>query len=314
MHAPTRIGALRRSLQTLCFAALTIGVARAQVSIAVTVETFRGDDSTLGAIDVAPGTQWTPYTSQVVSHDVFSGSGTSAAAEVISDPFGIPRLVVRCHAWENVAHTGLDGIVKLDVTLTAAVPTLVDLQAEFVSVGGTAVRTGRLHHPAYGAVGMGGGKLRDVYVDAAGTTFEFDVELHVDGTAPMFSLATLTGHFAALPAGAELYGLPCGSANLTYTTRVGTAPVVIGFDPAAQFSVLLIGTQVANIPLNQLVPFPWSCSLRVDDILVSIPVALGPPIGLFAFPFTPPAGTHTMQLLTSTGATVHTSNGLLFDG
>ncbi|MCA8943771.1 MAG: hypothetical protein KDB80_14505 [Planctomycetes bacterium] len=132
---------------------------------------------------------------------------------------------------------------------------------------------------------------------SSGTNFSDTAQFLVDMTPNVFGSS---------------YGIPCGGATLTFASSLTTPPTVTAKDPAANFGILLIGTQQLDVPLSSIVAAPWPCSLRTDASITSIPLAIGPPTGELGFPFLSPPGTFTMQLLTATGVGVNTSNGLEF--
>lgn len=109
--------------------------------------------------------------------------------------------------------------------------------------------------------------------------------------------------------GAASYGASCG-ASLSIVPQAALVAAetfeIVDSTFAAPFGTLLVGTQ----QLALVIP-PWPCPVRTDPI-ASIPLVFSGGRTTFTVPRLPPPGALTLQVLSYSGSTLHTSNGLQF--
>ncbi|MCA8942053.1 MAG: hypothetical protein KDB80_05780 [Planctomycetes bacterium] len=297
----------RAPLVSIVAAGFLCTAAIAQVTMTATANAFEATGNSIPAgTDVTSGTVVSGGPSLVQ----FQSARTSAAltAQLRSNIF-VPSPMGGHPAYWTTS--------EVDLALTSAVPIPVDVVVAFDLSGAL--------------LGAGGSVLASVAgegtADAANPTLAFSTTLDATGIVIDLDMSSFAG---AVPSGqfsfvsyelianvtvtptnfATSYGDTCG-VTLEATASLDAPQHTITIaDPTASYGILVIGTQQAVIPLSIFIA-SWTCTLRTD-ILVSIPVPVGPPSGSFSFPFGPPPGTFTMQALTVASTNVNTSNGLEF--
>ncbi|MCA8942844.1 MAG: hypothetical protein KDB80_09825 [Planctomycetes bacterium] len=302
-------------------ALVTNAVLSAQLDVTATANEFRATGVFVD--ELAAGTVLIPGT--VVSGTGASAGLTNRTAWGTSDPTSPTFFQM------NLGVTSLDPLnswsgpfghdADVDIALSAATPTPIHVSIDFFGSARNGTFTGSLTIPGVGTVMPGDPTFAfDAILDS--TPWILNATIHATSigsttTIPPTSLQILGAcSITIVPrVHATTFGSACNGATMTYESTLNTPPTVTIADPAATFGILYIATQQLTppLPLNAILPFPtWTCPLRVDNVLVAIPIAVGPPSQQFSFGFLTPPGTFTMQALTAAGTVVNSTNGLEF--
>lgn len=110
-------------------------------------------------------------------------------------------------------------------------------------------------------------------------------------------------------AGTEAYGTACGLtlSSVPNPNLVDDAPIeIVDQTFATPFGVLLVGTQqiVFTLPISP-------CPIR-NEAFAAVPLVFASSRSAFTLAELPTPGVFTLQAVTFTGSTLHTSNGLQF--